>query len=214
MLKTLTHQTIALAGLNQAVLLVRNLARNGYADTDDVETCISSLLKINADSVESIYGSLKNLKTGLTLLERQLGKPESIDTELARYAAALVYLEGKYRHQDAMQKTVRQSLERATLQAAHFGLSHENVLGGLAEAYQNSISQLSPRIIVAGEQRHLENKTNADTIRTLLLAGIRSAWLWRQCGGSRFAFLFNRRKYFEEAQRLLQAIPSGFSDRV
>lgn len=214
MLKTLTHQTVALAGLSQSVLLVRNIARNGYADVDDLETSIASLFKINADSVEDVYGGVKNLKSGLLLLERQLGNPESVDTELARYAAALVYLEGKYRHQEAMQKAVRLGLERATVQAAHFNVVHENVLAGLADVYQNSISQLSPRVVVAGEQRHLENTANANAIRALLLAGIRSAWLWRQCGGSRFGFLFSRSKYCEEARRLAQSIPLGFSDRA
>jgi len=214
MLKTLTHQTIALAGLSQTVQLVRDIARTGSHDAYDLETCLSSLLKINADSVVEVYGSLKNLKTGLTLLQRQLGAPETVDTELARYAAALVYLEGKYQRQDAMQKAVRLGLERATAQTAHFGVNHENVIAALADLYKNTISQLNPRIIVQGEQWHLENTANANKIRALLLAGIRAAWLWRQCGGSRLGFLLNRRKLRDEAGRLLQSIPSGFSDHT
>jgi high frequency lysogenization protein len=213
MLKSLTHQTIALAGLSQSVQLVRNIARRGTADADDLETCIASLLKINADSVAEVYGGLRNLQSGLILLEQQLGKPESIDAELARYAAALVYLESKYRGQAAMQKTVRTGLERATLQAAHFGVTHENVLAHLADLYQNTISQLRPRIVVVGEQQHLETPSNANKIRALLLSGIRSAWLWRQCGGSRFGFLLQRRKLHDEAQRLSQSL-SGFGRRV
>lgn len=211
MIKTLTNQTIAMAGLSLAVQLVRNIARTGSTDADDLETCIASLLKINADSVPEVYGGIERLRNGFTLLARQLGPPDSVDTELARYAAALVYLEGKYRRQDAMQKAVRSGLERATVQAAHFGVTHENVLAGLADIYQNNISQLSPRIVVMGEQSHLENPANANKIRALLLAGIRSAWLWRQCGGSRWGFLLNRRKLRDEAGRLLQSLPSGFS---
>lgn len=206
MLKTLTHQTIALAGLSQAVQLVRGIARRGGADGDDLETCVGSLLKINADGVAEVYGGLDRLKPGLALLERQLASPESVDAELARYAAALVYLEGKYRRQEAMQKAVRLGLERATAQAAHFGVTHENVLAGLAELYQNTISRLSPRIVVVGEQPYLENPANANKIRALLLAGIRSAWLWRQCGGSRLGFLLSRRKLREEARRLSQSL--------
>jgi len=214
MIKTLSNQTIALAGLTQAVQLVRDIARAGSADPDDLETCIASLLRINADSVPEVYGGLKRLKSGLTLLERQLGAPESVDTELARYAAALLYLENKYRRQDAMCKAVRLGLERATVQTAHFGALHENVLASLADLYQNNISQLSPRIVVVGEQAYLENPANANKIRALLLAGIRSAWLWRQCGGSRLGFLLNRRKLREEALRLAQSVPYGFSDRL
>ena len=40
----------------------------------------------------------------------------------------------------------------------------------------------------------------------LLLAGRRSAWLWRPCGGSKLGFLLNRRKLREEAKRLLQTL--------
>ncbi len=207
MIKTLTNQTIALAGLSLAVQLVRNIARTGSADADDLETCILSLLKINADNVPEVYGGLARLKNGLRLLEKQLGSPDSVDTELARYAAALVYLEDKYRGRPNMQKTVRSGLERATAQAAHFSATHENVLAGLADLYQNSISQLQPRIVVQGERHYLENPSNANKIRALLLAGIRSAWLWRQCGGSRLGFLLNRGKLRNEARRLLQSLP-------
>jgi high frequency lysogenization protein len=214
MIKNLSNQTIALAGLSQSVQLVRNLARTGHADADDVEACISSLFKINADDVPDVYGGLRNLHTGLNLLEKQLGNPESVDTELARYAAALVYLEGKFLRQESMQKAVRSGVERATTQAAHFSVGHENVMASLAEIYQNTISKLSPRIVIGGDQAYLQNPEIANKIRALLLAGIRAAWLWRQCGGSRWAFLLNRRKYREEAKRLLQSLPTGFSDRT
>lgn len=214
MIKTLTNQAIALAGLSQAVQLVKNIARNGSADAEDLETCISSLLKINADSVPEVYGGVDKLANGLKLLVRQLGPSDAVDTEMARYAAALIYLEGKYRRQDAMIKTVRAGIERATVQAAHFGAAHENVLAGLADLYQNSISRLNPRVVVVGDQIHLENPNNANKIRALLLAGIRSAWLWRQCGGSRLGFLLNRRKLRDEALRLQQSQATAFSGRT
>ncbi len=207
MIKTLTNQTIALAGLSLVVQLVRNIAKTGSADADDLETSISSLLKINAGSVPEVYGGVERLRNGLRLLEKQLGSSGSVDTELARYAAALVYLEGKYQRRSAMQRTVRSGLERATAQAAHFGVTHENVLAGLADLYQNNISQLQPRIVVIGERLYLENPSNANKIRALLLAGIRSAWLWRQCGGSRLGFLLSRGKLRNEARRLLQSVP-------
>ena len=206
MIKNLTNQTIALAGLTQAVEAVSNLAKSGTTDTDDLETCIASLLKINADDVTEVYGGLDKLKRGFLLLDRQLGPMKSMNTELARYAAALVDLEGKFRRQDAMQKSIRSGLERATVQAVHFGLTHENVLSNIADLYQTNISQINPRIMVMGEPRHLENPIVANKIRALLLAGIRSAWLWRQCGGSKLGFLWNSRKLREEAKRLLKSI--------
>jgi high frequency lysogenization protein len=206
MIKNLTNQTIALAGLSQTVQGVRNLAMTGRTDADDMETCIASLLKINADDVPEVYGGLDKLRSGLALLEKQLGPAASVDTELARHAAALVYLEGKFRRQDAMQKAIRSGLERATAQAAHFGLTHDNVLASIADLYQSNISQISPRIMVMGEPSYLETPAIANKIRALLLAGIRSAVLWRQCGGSKLGFLLNRRKLREEARRLSQSL--------
>lgn len=206
MIKTLTNQTIALAGLCQAVQLVRDLAKTGSANAEDLETCISSLLKINADDVPEVYGGLKRLQSGLLLLEKQMGPPERVDTELARYAAALVYLESKFRSNRDMQKSIRSGIERATAQTAHFDLTHENVIASIGEIYQNTISKIKPRILVTGEPRYLENPGTANKIRALLLAGIRSAWLWRQCGGTKLGFLLGRKKLREESNRLLKEL--------
>ena len=206
MIKNLTNQTIALAGLSQAIKSVGNLAKTGTTDADDLEACIYSLLKINADDVPDVYGGLEKLRNGLRLLEMQMGPSDSVDTELARYGAALVYLEGRYRRMDGMQKAIRSGLERVTAQAAHFGITHENVMTSIADLYQNNISKINPRIMVMGEPAHLENPVVSNKIRALLLAGIRSAWLWQQCGGSKLSFLLNRRKIREEARRLLQML--------
>lgn len=217
MIKSLTNQTIALAGLSQAVYLVQRVARTGASDDEDMETCIASLLKINADDVPSVYGGLEKLKTGLKLLEKQLGPHES-DPELARYAAALLFLEGKFRRDRRMQAAVRAGMEKATAKAAHFGLLHENVLSLMADVYQQTISQLGPRIMVMGEPAQLSKLDNANRIRALLLAGLRSAWLWRQCGGGRWKFLMDRGKLREEAARLSRALepprPSRFGRRA
>ncbi len=206
MIKTLTNQTIALAGLAQAVHLVQRIAKTGSAESDDVETSLSSVLKINADDVVDVYGGLERLKTGFKRLDNQLGGPEGIDPELARYAASLIFLENKLQRQREMMDRIRSGVERATAQAAHFGILHENVIANLADVYQETISHLHPRVMVMGEPAHLTNPANANKIRALLLAGVRSAVLWRQCGGSRWKLLFYRGKLQQEARRMLSRI--------
>jgi len=52
--------------------------------------------------------------------------------------------------------------------------------------------------------RYLQQSTNAARIRALLLAGIRSARLWRQLGGHRWQLLFSRRKLLAELYPLLR----------
>ncbi|HEY0634804.1 MAG TPA: DUF489 family protein, partial [Gammaproteobacteria bacterium] len=77
-----------------------------------------------------------------------------------------------------------------------------------AETYLKSVSLLTPRIMVKGENNHLTEQANADKVRTLLLAGIRSAVLWSQSAGSRWQLLFRRRAYLDEARRLLASVPA------
>src|SRR3569623_1691456 len=52
-------------------------------------------------------------------------------------------------------------------------------------------------------QRHLSHPDVANKVRTLLLAAIRSAVLWRQCGGNRWQLIFGRRKIIDTARALL-----------
>ncbi|HUL11651.1 MAG TPA: high frequency lysogenization protein HflD [Methylococcaceae bacterium] len=205
MIKNLTNQAIALAGLTQSVHLVQSIAKSGSANDEDMETSIGSVFKINADDVPDVYGDVDKLKTGLGLLVKQLGGPDGIDPELARYAASLIFLERKLQGQPKMLETIRTGIEKATAQAAHFGILHENVLANLADIYQQTISRLMPRVMVQGEPAHLTNPDNANKIRALLLSGIRSAVLWRQCGGNRWKFLIYRRKLLEETRRLLKS---------
>ncbi|WP_045223303.1 high frequency lysogenization protein HflD [Methyloterricola oryzae] len=206
MIKTLTNQTIALAGLTLAVHLVQRIAKTGSAESEEMETALSGILKINADSVIDIYGGLDRLKTGLKRLDSQLGGSGGMDPELARYAASLIFLENKLQKRRDMQDKIRNGVERAATQAVHFGILHENVIANLADVYQETISQLQPRVMVMGEPVHLGNPANAHKIRALLLAGIRSAVLWRQCGGARWKLLFYRGKLQQETRRLLRSL--------
>ena len=45
-----------------------------------------------------------------------------------------------------------------------------------------------------------------DKIRACLLAGIRSAVLWRQVGGSKWQLLFHRKKLVQAAQQLYSTL--------
>jgi high frequency lysogenization protein len=206
MLRTPRNQAIALAGLAQAVHLVQQIAKRGEADPQAMAASIASVLKIDADSVEDVFGGLAGVKDGLLKLRQQLGGRESIDPEHARYSAMLVFLESKLEKRPEVQRRVREGVERAAWQAQKLGVTDESVLEILAEVYHQNISPLGPRIIVSGERVFLTNPANAHKIRALLLAGIRAAVLWRQCGGARWKFLLNRRKLYQETQDLLNQL--------
>jgi len=60
--------------------------------------------------------------------------------------------------------------------------------------------------MIQGDQHYLTNTETAAKIRTLLLAGIRAALLWKQAGGSRWKLLIERGKMQGEAEVLLARI--------
>ena len=71
--------------------------------------------------------------------------------------------------------------------------------------YSETISHIAPRIVVNGKPQYLKNERTTDWIRTLLLAGLRSAMLWNQLGGGRFELMFGRKKIMQEAESLLMS---------
>ncbi len=205
-LKTITNQTIALAGVAQAASLVQQLATTGSANTIALEASINSILKIDSASVLDIYGGLENLKLGLEQLNAQMTGYKLAEPQQARYCASLVFLENQLSKQSAMLSIIQTGIIKAQAQAEHFGLLHENVFANLASLYQETLSTLQPRIMVNGNPDYLERADIANKIRACLLAGIRSALLWRQCGGTRWKFLFYRRKIQVELQQLLKQV--------
>ncbi len=205
--KTLTNQAIALAGLSQAILLVQRIAKHGTADTADMAVCIASTLKIDADDILDVYGGLAGLRTGLKQLDKQLSEPRSVDPELARYASTLIFLEQQLQKHPAMGEAIGVAVSRANTGAEKAGsLVDDEVFAALAYGYQHTLSLLKPRVVVSGEQRFLSEPRNAERIRALLLAGLRSVVLWRQAGGVRWKLLFQRTKLQREAQRLLASL--------
>jgi high frequency lysogenization protein len=205
-LNTITNQTIALAGIAQAAALVQQLATTGIAEPAAMEASIASVLKIDSDSVTDIYGGLAGLKLGLEQLNTQMTGYKIANPEQARYSASLIFLEKQLSGRPEMIKSIQIGITKAQAQSEHFGLLHENVLANLGEIYHSTISTLQPRIMVSGEQEYLSRPEIANKIRALLLAGMRSAILWKQCGGTRWKFLFFRKKIQVEIQNLLKQV--------
>lgn len=205
-LNTITNQTIALAGIAQAVALVQQLATTGTVDSNAFEASIASLFTSDEHGVAQVYGGLSGLKLGIAQLNDQMTGFKISNPEQARYAASLVFLESQLAKQPSMLKTIFSGIDRAQAQSEHFGLLHENVLANLGDIYHTTISTLQPRVMVNGEQEYLSRPDIVNKIRACLLAGIRSAILWEHCGGTRWKFLFFRKKIQAEIQQLLKQL--------
>lgn len=204
---TITDRTIALAGIFQATKLVQQIANTGSADDDDVSTCVQSIFKTDVDSAVDAFGDSAHVRTGLQTLIDQLGgqNTESRDLFIAKYVAGVMVLEKRLKSDPDMLNKIAEGIDRARNQVEHFSLLHENVIAGLANTYSQTISTLKPRIMVQGEHVYISNPNHANRIRALLLGAIRATVLWRQCGGTRWQLLFQRRAIVDEAKRLLQS---------
>lgn len=203
---TISNQTIALAGIAQAAALVHQLATTGTADQAAFEASINSLFVSDEDGAANVYGGLSGVKLGLEQLDDHLNNFKISNPEQTRYAASLVFLESQLAKQPAMLQTIFTGIERAQAQSEHFGMLHENVLAKLGDIYHTTVSTMRPRIMVNGEQEYLSRPDVVNKIRACLLAGIRSAILWKRCGGARWKFLFFRKKIQDELDKLLQQI--------
>ncbi|MCK5872046.1 MAG: high frequency lysogenization protein HflD [Methylococcales bacterium] len=200
--KSLTNQVIALAGIAQVSSMVQELATTGKTDTNALEISVYSLLQLNPKSILEVYQGLPNIQYGLKILQTQITGFDISNTEQARYSTSLVYLESQLAKNSIMKKSISRGIEKAQLQAEHFEITHDNILASLGDLYTNTISTISPRIMVNGDPQFLQQAHVINKVRTLLLAGIRSAMLWRQYGGSRLNFLFYRKKMQDEVKFL------------
>lgn len=205
-LNTITNQTIALAGIAQAAALVQQLASTGSTHNIALEASIGSLLKVDSSSIIDVYGSLPALKLGLEQLSLQMTGYKIANPEQARYSATIVFLEHQLEKRPDLQSIIHTGVLKAQAQSESFGLVHENIMANLGDVYSQTISTLTPRIMVNGEADLLSKPAIANKIRACLLAGIRSAMLWRQCGGKRWKFLLYRKKIQTELQHLLSQV--------
>lgn len=196
--------TLALSGVCQATKLVQQFAHNGDADSQAFKHSLQSLLQTAPENVLAVYGGdAQNLKLGLeTLMEQLNGR----DTELTRYWVSLLALEGKLNKLPDVKSQLAQRISYLPSQLNHYDLLDEQMITNLASIYVDVISPLGNRIQVLGSPDYLQRENIQHSIRACLLAGIRSAVLWRQVGGKKYQFLFSRSKIATTAQQIYSTL--------
>jgi high frequency lysogenization protein len=204
---TITDRVLAMSGIIQACRCVQQIARNGMTDADALTTSINSLFVIDAATTDDVYGGRKNLLPGLRLAATLFGNQQDTDSvEIMRYCITVIQLERSLTKNPAMLAQVGDGIEKARKQAEHFSTTHSNVLANLAGLYSDTLSTLNPRIMVNGDEVHISNSENVNRIRSLLLAAIRSAVLWRQKGGTRLQLIFSRKRYLNEINKIISGL--------
>lgn len=203
----LRGQTIALAGVAQAARIVDQLSKTGSYPLEFLESSVNSLFVFDMQQAEDIYGGLPGVRLGLQNLCAMLANQrETEQRDAARYLFNMLHLERRFAADAEMRDVVRSRLEHASFRAEHFAGHVSDICHSISGIYQDTFSQLPQRIKVTGSAQHLENEQNADIVRSLLLAGIRAAYLWRQLGGRRWKLAFQRQGMLRSAQELSRGL--------
>ncbi|MGH8035250.1 MAG: high frequency lysogenization protein HflD [Lysobacterales bacterium] len=198
------ERTLALAGVMQATELVRQAAWHGTWSGFAASASLQSLFQLEVDSVEGVYGGNSRMRLGLEALTAAL-QGENRHADVLGYALGLLQIERRFAKSAKMQALVGQRLGQIASTGPELeGHEREDQQAHeIALLYSETISQISPRIVVKGKPQYLKTDRTVDWVRTLLLAGLRSAVLWDQLGGSRLELLFARKKILQEAKSLL-----------
>ncbi|MDO7084634.1 high frequency lysogenization protein HflD [Pseudocolwellia sp. AS88] len=202
------EQTLTLAAICQVAYWVQKLSRSGQIDEAELTILLNSIMNTSPSSTLDVYGNdLANLKVGLNTLVQHLGnQSKNKDPELTRYVVSLLALERRLSKNNKKMSALGDRIEQCERQLAHYEINSETLISSIASIYSDIISPLGTPIQVAGEPDILKQPINQHRIRALLLAGIRSAVLWRQVGGKRRNILFARSKIVGCAETLLKQI--------
>ena len=216
-------QVVALAAVAQSAALVSKLALHGNASQTELLASVNALLALNPRSESDIYPNLGHLNLGLRTLDDMLSLGRSPEnTSLVRYTWGMLSIRNKLDMNSAMQSNIRDRLqsiqslllvpENATpwrmteTEKTDGQLRQEQSFEQLATLYQDTISTLSHRIQVHGQVDYLQNDYISNRVRSLLLAGIRSAVLWHQLGGRRWRLILYRKRVQETSSAIRRSL--------
>ena len=207
-MQPLIEQTLTLAAICQVSHSVQRLSRHGQINDDDLTVLLKSIIVTSPENTLEVYGDdYANVKIGLETLISHLGNnAKQKDPEVTRYVVSLLSLERRLNKNSTKLQELCERIVQCQRQLVHYEINSETLISSLASIYSDIISPLGTPIQVAGNPEILKIPTNQHKIRALLLAGIRSAVLWRQVGGKRRTILFSRAKIVECAQDLLKRI--------
>ncbi|MGD8678096.1 MAG: high frequency lysogenization protein HflD [Chromatiales bacterium] len=201
-----SDRTLALAAVYQAATLVDSMAQTGNAESEAVSSSLYSLFQQSPASAADVYGGIEGVKLGLMALRKQLTAPDREKLQIPKYALSLLVLAGKLKKDQDTLGIISEGIQQAQEKLSLYAHDHSNQIAAMADLYRQSISNISPRIMVKGQPLFLQNPDTQNRIRALLLAGIRSAVLWKQLGGSRLQLLFSRKRIVAETEELLQQL--------
>ena len=201
------QRTLALAGVAQAARIVDLAAKTGSWPTPFAEASIHSLFCFDPEAVDTVFGTPQGIRLGLEQLAACLNlSQDQAAADTLRYTLSMLQLEKRFAKREELQAIVHSRLKHTAYKAENFSNDINSLSANISAIYQDTLSTLSYRIKVTGSAQHLNNPQVADVVRTLLLCGVRAAFLWRQLGGSRLDLMLARGATRETATRLAREL--------
>ncbi len=204
---TREQRTLALAGVAQAARIVDLAAKTGSWPTPFAEASIHSLFCFDPEAVDTVFGTPQGIRLGLEQLAACLNlSQDQAAADTLRYTLSMLQLEKRFARREDLQAIVHSRLKHTAYKAENFSNDINSLSANISAIYQDTLSTLPYRIKVTGSAQHLNNPQVADVVRTLLLCGVRAAFLWRQLGGSRLDLMLARGATRETATRLAREL--------
>ena len=198
-------RVLALAGVFQALSLVRELAHDGDCDNEALEASLASVFKLESDSAAEVFGGNQGVRRGLRVLVEQIESNER-DLPLFHMLINVLKLERSLHRNPEINQRLGAGLEGMQRQLQHFAITHPTIIARLADLYSANLSALKPRVTVVGNPLYLQQPAKAQRVRALLLAAIRAAVMWHQLGGRRRHLLFRPQREVMIARGMLTGV--------
>lgn len=193
------NQTIALAAICQAASMVCDASRGKALDKDALRQLFNGVMVTSPNSVFDVYQNIQDLRAGCNSMVKQMsGKTDNRDMELTRYIAGIMALSKKLMQSSKAQQQLSEAIDQVSRRLDHFDITSDTVASNFADGYSKAISPLGQKIQVMGDANVLTQDVVQNKIRALLLAGVRAGVLWRQMGGKRRQFIFNRKQILQD----------------
>ena len=201
---------LALASLIQCAKTIDQIARTGEVNYTALNTLQAPLFVLTPSSPQDVFAQPVALLPGLASLA-SLGSEGTLREQqlTVQYAVGMLRLADEVLRDTDLASTIRQGMSKlaATSDPSDEALKHRTA--DLAALYKATLSGLPRPIQVQGSAAVLSGADNAAAIRSLLLAGCRSALFWRQLGGGRWQLLLGRRRIGRGASELRKILASS-----
>ena len=197
-------KTLALAGIFQAAKLVDLLSTTGKAPVESLAESINSIFQTNPSSVSEVYDSVSQAELGVYALQMALSNPRHQSaSRWMTYSKALIRVERVTAKHQALHTLAKARIDHYK---RHFGffdsVTCNSLISKLGNLYVDTAGLAKYRVIIHGQPSFLMSRIQKERLCAVLFAGIRSAHLWRELGGSEWELIFLKKRILRVANTL------------